>query len=257
MPVRYETDAHIATITIDRPDALNALDLDTWRAFGEATQRFEDDPDAWVGIVTGAGDRAFCAGADIKTTIRRLMDDPHNNPYDEPATIMRGQQLTKPLIAAVNGVTLGGGLEVALACDLRIASDRARFGAPEVNLGLIPGWGGTQRLPRQVPWAVAAKLILTGEMISADEALRAGLVNAVVESAQLMDEARKLAQVIASRGPLAVRAAKRAMVEGYSLPLEEGLVLEHELFDDLAYTDDVQEGIAAFEGKRSPDFKAR
>lgn len=257
MPVRYETDAHIATITIDRPDALNALDLDTWRAFGEATQRFEDDPDAWVGIVTGAGDRAFCAGADIKTTIRRLMDDPRDNPYDEPATIMRGQQLTKPLIAAVNGVALGGGLEVALACDLRIASDRARFGAPEVNLGLVPGWGGTQRLPRQVPWAVAAKLILTGEMISADEALRAGLVNAVVESAQLMDEARKLAQVIASRGPLAVRAAKRAMVEGYSLPLDVGLVLEHQLFDDLAYTDDVQEGIAAFEGKRSPDFKAR
>lgn len=256
MPVRYEPDGHIVTITIDRPEALNALDLDTWRAFGEATQRFEDDPEAWAGIVTGAGDRAFCAGADIKTTIRRLMDDPRNNPYDEPATIMRGQQLTKPLIAAVNGVALGGGLEVALACDLRIASDRARFGAPEVNLGLIPGWGGTQRLPRQVPYAIAAKLVLTGEMISADEALRAGLVNAVVAPEQLMEEARKLAQVVASRGPLAVRAAKRAMVEGYPLPLDEGLALEHHLFDDLAYTSDVQEGIAAFEQKRTPEFRA-
>ena len=256
MPVRYETDGHIVTITIDRPEALNALDLDTWRAFGEATQRFEDDPGAWVGIVTGAGDRAFCAGADIKTTIRRLMDDPRGNPYDEPATIMRGQSPTKPLIAAVNGVALGGGLEVVLACDLRIASSRARFGAPEVNLGLIPGWGGTQRLPRQVPYAIAAKLVLTGEMISAEEALRAGLVNAVVEPEQLMEEARKIAAVVASRGPLAVRAAKRAMVEGGALPLAEGLALEHQLFDDLAYTKDVQEGIAAFEEKRTPDFRA-
>ncbi|GAB4321277.1 MAG: enoyl-CoA hydratase-related protein [Dehalococcoidia bacterium] len=256
MPVRYEADGHIVTITIDRPEALNALDLDTWRAFGEATQRFEDDAEAWVGIVTGAGDRAFCAGADIKTTIRRLMDDPRGNPYDEPATIMRGQSPTKPLIAAVNGVALGGGLEVALACDLRIASSRARFGAPEVNLGLIPGWGGTQRLPRQVPYAIAAKLVLTGEMISAAEALQAGLVNAVVEPEQLLEEARRVAGVIASRGPLAVRAAKRAMVEGYSLPLEEGLALEHQLFDGLAYTKDVQEGIAAFEEKRTPDFRA-
>lgn len=256
MPVHYEPDGHIVTITIDRTEALNALDLDTWRAFGEATQRFEDDPDAWVGIVTGAGDRAFCAGADIKTTIRRLMDDPRNNPYDEPPTIMRGQQLSKPLIAAINGVALGGGLEVALACDLRVASSRARFGAPEVNLGLIPGWGGTQRLPRQVPWAIAAKLILTGEMISAEEALAAGLVNTVVEPEQLMEEARRLAGVIASRGPLAVRAAKRAMVEGSSLPLAEGLALEHRLFDDLAYTKDVREGIAAFEEKRTPHFRA-
>jgi enoyl-CoA hydratase/carnithine racemase len=257
LPIRYESDGHAVTITIDRPEALNALDLDTWRAFGEATQRFEDDPEAWVGIVTGAGDRAFCAGADIKTTIRRLMDDPRGNPYDEPATIMRGQQLTKPLIAAVNGVALGGGLEVALACDLRIASTKARFGAPEVNLGLIPGWGATQRLPRQLPWAVAARLVLTGEMISAEEALRVGLVTALAEPDQLMDEARKLAQVVASRGPLAVRAAKRAMVEGSSMPLHDGLAVEHRLFDDLAYTEDVKEGIAAFEEKRTPGFHAR
>lgn len=257
MAVQYEQDGAIVTITIDRPEALNALDLDTWRAFGEATQRFEDDASAWVGIVTGAGNRAFCAGADIKTTIRRLMDDPHNNPYDEPATIMRGQSLSKPLIAAVNGVALGGGLEVALACDIRIASSNARFGTPEVSLGLIPGWGGTQRLPRQLPWAVASKLVLTGEMIGAEEALRVGLVTAVVEPEALLDEARKIATAVASRGPLAVRAAKRAMVEGSSMTLEEGLALEHELFSSLAYTSDTPEGIAAFEEKRPPRFTGR
>jgi enoyl-CoA hydratase/carnithine racemase len=145
MTVNYELSGHIATITLDRPDALNSIDLDTWQAFSDATARLESDENAWVGIITGAGDRAFCAGADVRSTIPRLMDDPKNNPYSEPPTIMRGQTVTKPLIAAVNGMALGGGLEVVLACDLRVASETARFGTPEITLGLIPGWGGTQR----------------------------------------------------------------------------------------------------------------
>ena len=256
MSVDYECTDHIATITLSRPDALNALNLETWAAFGEATRRLEDDADAWVGIVTGTG-RAFCAGADVGETIVRLMDDPNKQPYSEPQTIMRGQVITKPLIAAVNGLALGGGLEVALACDIRIAATGARFGAPEVTLGLIPGWGGTQRLPRHIPWAVAAKMILTGEMISAEEARACGLVSAVIEPEELMTEARKIAEVMCSRGPVALRAAKEAMNESLELPLSEGLERERELFLSMAYTDDLREGLAAFKEKRKPSFQGR
>lgn len=256
MSVDYECTDHIATITLSRPDALNALNLETWAAFGEATRRLEDDADAWVGIVTGTG-RAFCAGADVGETIVRLMDDPNKQPYSEPQTIMRGQVITKPLIAAVNGLALGGGLEVALACDIRIAATGARFGAPEVTLGLIPGWGGTQRLPRHIPWAVAAKMILTGEMISAEEARACGLVSAVIDPEELMTEARKIAEVMCSRGPLALRAAKEAMNESLERPLSEGLERERELFLSMAYTDDLREGIAAFKEKRKPSFQGR
>lgn len=255
MPVRYELEGRIATITLDRPDALNAIDLETWQAFSEATARLEADPEAWVGIITGAGDRAFSAGADLRSTIPRLLDDPDHNPYPEPPTIMRGQTVTKPLVAAVNGMALGGGLEVVLACDLRVAAENARFGAPEVTLGLIPGWGGTQRLPRQLPWAVAARILLTGQPLTAQEALQVGLVNAVVPGADLMAEAGRWAETLAKCGPLALRAAKRAMLEGCGLPLEEGLAVEHRLFNSLAYADDVREGLAAFAERRPPQFK--
>ena len=257
MPVRYEVENHIATITLDRPEAFNSIDLETWSAFSEATGRLEDDEEAWVGIVTGAGNRAFSAGADLRSTIPRMLDDPNNNPYDAPPTIMRGQTITKPLVAAVNGLALGGGLEVALACDLRIAAEKARFGAPEVTLGLIPGWGGTQRLPRQLPWAVAARILFTGQPLSAEEALQVGLVNAVVPAENLMAEARGLAESLLKCGPLALRAAKRAMVEGYHMSLEEGLALEERLFNSLAYTQDVREGLAAFSEKRPPQYKAK
>jgi enoyl-CoA hydratase/carnithine racemase len=256
MSVPYELDGHIAVITLDRRNALNAIDLETWQAFSDATGRLEADDRAWVGIITGTGTRAFSAGADLSSTIPRLMDDPDHNPYPEPPTIMRGQTVTKPLIAAVNGLALGGGLEVVLACDLRVAAENARFGAPEVTLGLIPGWGGTQRLPRQLPWAVAARIILTGQPLTAQEALQVGLVNAVVPADDLTAEARRWAETLCKCGPLALRAAKRAMLEGSHLPLEEGLAVEHRLFNSLAYTEDVREGLAAFSEKRPPNFKA-
>ena len=255
MPVRYDANDRIATLTIDRPEALNALDLETWREFGEVTARFEADDGAWVGIVTGAGEKAFCAGADLTSTIPRLMDDPDANPYPGPATIMRGQRVSKPLIAAVNGAALGGGLEVVLACDLRIAADHARFGAPEVGLGLIPGWGGTQRLVRELPWAIASRLVLGGDPISAEEALSIGLINAVAAREDLPAEARRWAMKLCSRGPLALRAAKRAMQEGRDLPLEESLAVEQKYFNSMAYTSDLREGLAAFREKRAPNFR--
>ncbi len=257
MPVRYEPDGHITTITLDRPDALNAIDLETWQAFSDATGRLEADAEAWVGIITGAGNRAFSAGADLGSTIPRLLDDPNGDPYPAPPTIMRGQTVTKPLIAAVNGLALGGGLEIILACDLRIAAENARFGAPEVTLGLIPGWGGTQRLPRQVPWAVAARMILSGQPLSAQEALQVGLVNAVVPADDVVAEARRWAETMCKCGPLALRAAKRAMLAGSQLPLAEGLAVELRLFRSLACTEDVREGLAAFSEKRPPRFKGR
>ena len=257
MPVRYELERHIATITIDRPDALNSIDLETLTAFSEATGRLEGDAEAWIGSITGAGNRAFSAGADLRSTIPRLVDDPDHNPYPAPPTIMRGQTVTKPLIAAVNGLALGGGLEIVLACDLRVAAENARFGAPEVTLGLIPGWGSTQRLPRQLPWAVAARILLTGQPLTAQEAFQVGLVNAVVPAADLMTEARRWAETLSKCGPLALRAAKRAMVEGYQLPLEEGLAVEQRLFNSLAYTEDLREGLAAFSEKRPPQFKGQ
>ena len=254
MPVSYELVGHVATITLDRPDALNAVDLDTWQAFSDATARLEADPEAWLGIITGSG-RAFSAGADLGSTIPRMLDDPDHNPYVGPGTIMRGQMATKPLIAAINGHALGGGLEIVLACDVRVAAEGARLGAPEVTIGLIPGWGGTQRLPRQLPWAVAAGLILTGQPLTAQEALQVGLVNAVVPAEQVMTEARRWAEMMCKCGPLALRAAKRAMVACSQLPLEEGLAVEQRLFNSLAYTHDVREGLAAFIEKRPPRFK--
>jgi enoyl-CoA hydratase/carnithine racemase len=170
---------------------------------------------------------------------------------------MRGFELWKPLIAAINGLALGGGLEMALACDIRIASENARLGTPEVNLGLIPGWGGTQRLPRMIPWCKAAEILLMGRLIDAQEAYRIGLVNKVVPQAEVMTAAKEWAEVICRVGPLAVRAAKEAMVRGFSMPLEDGLRLENSLIGYLMGTEDFVEGTTAFVEKRKPVYKAK
>jgi len=256
MGIDYNKEGRIAIFTINRPQALNAMNMETVRDLHEVMIDFRDDPELWVGIITGAGEKAFSAGADIKDTLP-FMREHRDRPWVFPATPMRGLELWKPLIAAINGLALGGGLEIALACDIRIASENARFGSPEVTLGLIPGWGGTQRLPRLIPWAKAAELLLTGRPIDAQEAYRIGLVNKVVPLEQLMPTAKEWAEIICQAGPMAVRATKEAMIRGTSLTLEEGLRLENSLTMHVLGTEDFTEGITAFVEKRKPAYRAK
>jgi enoyl-CoA hydratase/carnithine racemase len=256
MTVDYVKEGRIAIITINRPRAFNAVDLETWQAMHQAMVDFRDDPEVWAGIVTGAGDKAFCAGADVRETLPYMAENRHT-PWNWPATQLWGLEVWKPLVAAINGYAFGGGLEIALACDVRIASDNARLGTPEVTLGLIPAWGGTQRLPRMIPWCKAAELVLMGKQIDAQEAYRIGLVNAIVPQEDLMSTAREWAETICQAGPLAVRAAKEAMVRGASMTLEDGLRLENTLVANLFSTEDFVEGTSAFSEKRKPDYKAK
>lgn len=256
MAVDYEKEGRIAIFTINRPEALNSVNLEVVRELHEAMVDFRDDPDLWVGIITGAGERAFCAGADIKDTLPFMKEHRHA-PWATPPIPMRGLELWKPLIAAINGLALGGGLEIVLACDIRIASENARLGTPEVTLGLIPGWGGTQRLPRMVPWCKAAEILLMGTMIDAQEAYRIGLVNKVVPQEQLMSTAKEWAEALCRPGPLAVQAAKQAMIRGSDMTLEDGLQLEFLLEAYLLGTEDFTEGTTAFVEKRKPNFKAK
>ena len=256
MALIYEKKGKIAYITINRPRALNALDPETFQELSQALIDFRDDTESWVAIITGADKRAFCIGADIGEMLPKIADL-RNEWWKSPPTIMRGLELWKPIIAAINGYTLGGGLELALACDFRIASENATFATPEVTLGIIPGWGGTQRLPRDIPKAKAAELLLMGQRIDAQEAYRIGLVNKVVPLAQLLPTAEEWAQRLCEIPPLAVRAAKEAMCKGLDMTLEEGLALETELEDFLFTTEDSKEGRAAWQEKRKPVLKGK
>lgn len=253
MALGYEKKGHVVTITFNRPESLNAIDRATSLEFSAALIELRDDPDAWAAIITGAGDKAFSAGADLK----RLPDDDQERQSGVPPTIMRGLDVWKPIIAAVNGLALGGGLEVALACDLRIASEKARFGLPEARWSVMPAWGGTQRLARTIPQAKAAEMLLIGDMMDAAEAWRLGLVNKVVPPDQLMAEAEAWAARICENGPLAVQYIKQAMVTGGNVALNDGLRLEQFLTDALFLSEDSSEGIRAFREKRKPDYKAK
>ena len=255
--IEYKKEGKIATFTINRPEALNAMNVQSTRELREAMIDFRDDTELWVGIITGAGDRAFCAGADIKDMLPFMQKNLQQSPWAMPDTPMRGLDMWKPLIAAINGMALGGGLEIALACDIRIASEKARLGVPEITLGLIPGWGGTQRLPRMVPWCKAAELLLMGKPIDAQEAYRIGLVNKIVPPEAVMSTAMEWAETICQAGPLAVRASKEAMVRGSNLTLDEGLRLENALEAYVLTTEDFIEGTTAFVEKRKPEYKAR
>jgi len=256
MPIDYKKEGKIAIFTIDRPRAFNSIDRETWQGLQDAMKDFRDDDNLWVGIVTGSGNKAFCAGADITETLPFMRETGHSN-WTWPNTSMYGLDLWKPLIAAINGVALGGGLEIALSCDIRIAAENARLGTPEVTLGLIPGWGGTQRLPRMIPWCKAAELVLMGKPVDAQEAYRIGLVNKVVPQEALMTTAREWADTICQAGPMAVRAAKEAMIRGSSMPLNEGIQLERALLAYVLTTEDFVEGTTAFKEKRKADFKAK
>lgn len=256
MAVDYKREERIATITINRPETMNAMSVGAWQELNKALEEFRDDSEAWVAIITGAGEKAFCSGADIKEMVPFMKEVTHT-PWLGPPLNVRDLEIWKPIIAAINGLALGGGLEIVLACDIRIASENARLGLPEVRWSLIPGWGGTQRLPRMVPWCRAAEIILMGRAVDAQEAYRLGLINKVVPQKDLMPTARQWAQEICQLGPLAVRAAKEAMIRGTSTPLEEGLRLELDLLREIFETGDYQEGVRAFIEKRKPIFKAK
>ena len=256
MALLYEKKGKVAYITINRPRALNAVDPETLQELSQALLDFRDDEDRWVAILTGVGERAFCVGADIKDMLP-VLGEIRNEWWRIPPTILRGLELWKPIIAAINGHALGGGLELALACDLRIAAENATFGVPEVNLGIIPGWGGTQRLPRAIPAAKAAELLFFGQRIDAQEAYRIGLINKVVPLPQLLPTAEEWAQRLCEIPPLAVRAAKEAMIRGVEMSLEEGLRLEAKLEDFLFATEDHREAKGAWLEKRKPVLKGK
>jgi enoyl-CoA hydratase/carnithine racemase len=255
MNVDYKKEGRIAIFTINRPEALNALDMEAIHQLHKAMMDFRGDPELWVGIITGSSEKAFCGGADIEDAVPFIKRH-RQSPWAFPATPMRGLEIWKPLIAAINGLAFGGGLEIALACDIRIASENARLGTPEVTIGVIPGWGGTQRLPRMIAWCKASEILLAGRIIDAKEAYRIGLVNEVVLQNDLMGVAKKWAESICQLAPLATRAVKEAMTRGYSMTLEEGLRLEHSLLNYIMGTKDFEEGNRTFIEKRKPVYKA-
>ena len=255
--LRFEIRDGIAFVTINRPDKLNALNDQVIAELGDAAKRLSEDDQIRGAILTGAGPKAFVAGADIADLAKQ-------GPFDGKARALRGQAVLrsletcgKPVIAAVNGFALGGGCELAMACHLRIASDTAKFGQPEVKLGIAPGYGGTQRLPRLVGKGRALQLILTGEMIDAAEAHRIGLVNRVVPAAELLAVTEQVLRGILAMGPLAVRLALEAVDQGPEMTLDEGLLLEANHFGLLAATQDMKEGLSAFLEKRSAKFQGR
>ncbi len=249
------TENHIATVTINRSEALNAMNLSLVKALLEALDAFIDDDQVGVIILTGSGDRAFVAGADIKAL--QTMDKDAAYQFGEMGQYLMQTiaDAPKPVIAAVNGFALGGGCEICLACHLRIASTSARFAQPEVHLGIIPGWGGTQRLPHLVGLGLAYELILSGRMIDTDEAYRIGLVNAVVPPEELLTAAQKMAKSILANGPQAVAQAMRCIREGINRDLASGLQLELTTFSELFTTAETQEGLTAFVEKRKPRFR--
>jgi E-phenylitaconyl-CoA hydratase len=257
--VIYETRGRIAYITLNRPEAMNALNTEVRQGITESLRRFRDDAEVWVAIITGAGDRAFCAGADLKEMSGNLDREAASGSFNVPIPSGPGGdvQTWKPIIAAINGYCLAGGLELALRCDLRMAANHARFGLTEVARGIIPGGGGTQRLPRVIPPALAMELIFTGKHITAEEAYRIGLINRVVSAEELMGAAEELANQINANAPLAVRATKEAIVRGLGMSLEDGLRLEGLLSRAVRLTEDSREGPRAFAEKRAAEFKGR
>ena len=243
----------IATCLLNRPDALNSLSSSLLDELDAAVARIESEADIHAAIVTGAG-RAFVAGADIEEISR--LDSESGLAFAERGhgVFSRIERLQRPVVAAVNGFALGGGCELAMACHMRIASSKARFGQPEVKLGILPGFGGTQRLPRLVGRGLATEITLTGRMVNADEALRIGLVNEVVEPDGLLARARELLQAILANGPGAIAAALVAIAGGLDTTLDEGLALERKIFAAACGSDEMREGTSAFLEKRDPKF---
>jgi enoyl-CoA hydratase len=253
----FEKKNAIAYVTVNRPKVLNALNMATMEELRAAFHEIKNDAGLRVVILTGAGEKAFIAGADIGELAK-------NNAVTAKQYTQRGQSvlnliesLAKPVIACINGFALGGGLEIAMACTLRLASENAKLGQPEVKLGILPGYGGTQRLPRLVGKGIALELLLTGEMIGAEEAYRIGLVNQVVPPGELISRAERIAATIIRNAPLAVAYILEAVNKGMEMALAEGLYLEAALFGVASATEDMKEGTTAFLEKRQADFKGK
>jgi len=252
-----ERDGNIAVVTLNRPKVLNALNTQTLTELSQAMASFKDDAEVRAIVLTGAGEKSFVAGADINELAVL-------SPVAGKEHARRGQQifdaieqLGKPVIAAINGFALGGGCELAMACTLRLAADTAKFGQPEINLGLIPGYAGSQRLPRLVGRGVALEILLTGDMIGAQRAYEIGLVNRVVPAAELLAEAKKLAHTLASKAPIAVRYILDAVQQGLDMPFAQGEYLETSLFGTIASSEDMREGTKAFLEKRKAAWQGK
>jgi enoyl-CoA hydratase/carnithine racemase len=259
--IRTQVEDQIAVLTIDHPP-VNSFNKQVVTELDEAVDELLQDDEVKAIVITGGGTNAFVAGADIPE-IKELLEQPEDEGYAAArefiergqSTFLKIERAPKPIIAAINGFCLGGGLELAMACHMRICSDRARMGQPEINLGIIPGWGGTQRLPRLTNKGKAIELILTGDMITAQEAYRLGLVNKVVPAGAVLKESRGLARKIVSKSKFPIAAALEAIQQGLQVPIEEGLDVEKEQFVGLADTEDIREGISAFLEKRQPQFQ--
>jgi enoyl-CoA hydratase len=247
----------VAVVTVDRQDALNALDVETLTSLRDRLRELAEDVDTRVVVLTGAGDRAFIAGADIRYMSGLDVDQAKawGELGHEAGRLL--ETMVQPTIAAINGFALGGGCELALACDLRYASSNAKLGQPEINLGIIPGWGGTQRLARATTLGFAKELILTGRTVGADEALERGLVNAVTEPDQLLPRVMETAAQLAAKSPLALEAAKQALNRALGGDHADNLTREADRFGELFASDDAKEGLAAFAEKREPKFVGR
>jgi len=256
--IKLKKDGAVATITIDRPEVLNAIRYETMLEIQDALEDISADDNIRVVVLTGGGDKAFVAGGDISIMAKG------SGFIDVMHTLPAGQQITwniehfrKPVIARINGIALGGGTELALCCDIRIAADTAIMGVPEINLGIIPGYGGTQRLPRIVGAGMAKKMILTGEHINAQEAYRIGLVDILVPKAELDDATAKLCKKIATKSPVALAMGKEAVNMGLQADLRTGLSIEARCFCMCFGSEDRVEGMKAFMEKRKPEFKGR
>jgi len=255
--VLYEKKGPIAYVTLNRPKVLNALNQATWRDLQAAFEAAREDDDVHGVILTGSGDKAFIAGADIGELSQISAVEAEKSSSFGQAVLNLVENLGKPVIAAINGFALGGGCETAMACTIRIAVESAKFGQPEVKLGLLPGGGGTQRLPRLVGKGRALQLILTGEIISAQEAYRIGLVNEVVPAADLISRAEAILKQVFSNAPIAVKYSLEAVNKGMETSQAEGFALEASFFGLCAGTEDKKEGTSAFLAKRAPQFQGR
>jgi len=255
--ILFEKKNSIAYVTVNRPKVLNALNMATMEELRAAFTDIKNDAGVRVAILTGSGEKAFVAGADIGELSKHDPVSGKEDTHRGQSVLDLIENLGKPVIACINGFALGGGCEIAMACTMRLASENAKLGQPEVRLGMIPGYGGTQRLPRLVGKGIAMQLVLTGEMITAQEAHRLRLVNEVVAATELIPRAEAIAQKIIANAPLAVQYAMEAVNKGMEMTLAEGLYLEATLFGACCATEDKKEGTAAFLEKRAAQFKGK